>query len=545
MSERAKALIQRRNTLALGRSTWLGHWEDLASVMHPRRVGFITAPTAGEQRNQNLYDGTPMQAARGLANALAAMLRPDNQKWFFIKTATDRVDGEAKDWIANTEERLRKELDDPKVRFREATGECDLDLAVFGTGVIYAGESERLGKLLHICVHLKDAVVIFGEVGDPEGIFITYMYPLRVARDKFGEDKLSEVSRRKLAEANPNLDEKIECLHAVLPRKEGRVGALLSQNLPYADIWIEVAAQHELKVKGFNEFPFIVPRFDTSSGEDYGRSPGMIALPDANTLQAMGETLLIAGQRAADPPLLVPNDGTLDAPNVFPGGLAPYDVDIAKDIGRLPIAPLEGGRNMPLTRDMQQDMRSQVFNAFYKNILNLPVDGPQMTAEEIRARKEELIREVGPVFGRQETGYSAPLIERNFKVMLRAGAFDPIPEALLGTSIRFEYESPVKKIRQQIEVAITRAWVNEMVLLSREGGVPEAMDAVNFGEYATFAAEGTGVPMKLVNSPDVRAAKAAARAQAQAEAQKMEASMATADAASKVMKAMPQPSAAA
>src|SRR3546814_12833244 len=91
--------------------------------------------------------------------------------------------------------------------------------------------------------------------------------------------------------------------------------------------------------------PYICPRWDTSSGEDYGRSPGMVALPDANTAQAIGETMLVAGQRAADPPILVPSDAFIDAPNTFPGGLGHYEADAIRDLGFDPFKVLDVGRN--------------------------------------------------------------------------------------------------------------------------------------------------------------------------------------------------------
>jgi hypothetical protein len=278
------------------------------------------------------------------------------------------------------------------------------------------------------------------------------------------------------------------------------------------DIWIELEAKHELAEGGFHEFPFIVPRWDTSSGEDMGRSPGMIALPDADTLQAMGETILIAGQRAADPPLAVPNDGSFDAINTFPGGLAYYDVETAIAVRGNPFFPIESGTNLPISRDMQQDSRQQVLNAFFKNILNLPVDGPDMTATEIIARKEEFIREIGPVFGRLETDYTAPMVERAFMIMLRAGAFLPIPEVLQGRNLRFEYESPVKRIRQQIEAAAARMWVQELIVLSEVK--PEALDLINIDEYGRFSAEALVIPRKIVNGKDVVEAVRQQRAEA-------------------------------
>ena len=231
-------------------------------------------------------------------------------------------------------------------------------------------------------------------------------------------------------------------------------------------------------------------------------SPAMIALPDANTAQAMEETMLIAGQRAAAPPLLVPNDGAFDAANTYPDGITYYDAELAKIVGRIPIAPLETGGQMPLVMEMQDKKREQIWAAFMRNVLNLPVQGPQMTATEIIQRKEEMIREIGPVFGRLETDYTAPIVERAFKIMLRANAFLPIPESLAGKSIRFRYESPVKKIRKMVEATAARAWALELAEIEKIRPDSGALDVVDFEELARFNAEASSVPHKIVVGRD-------------------------------------------
>ena len=312
-------------------------------------------------------------------------------------------------------------------------------------------------------------------------------------------------------------------LHAVLLRKESKASPLFAKDLPFSDLWIEIEGKNILSEGGFHEFPFIVVRWDTTSGEIQGRSPGMIALPDGDTLQAMGETILIAGQRAADPPLAVPNDGSFSAINTFPGGLVYYDVDTAKELRGSPFFPIESGMNLPITRDMQKDTRSQVWSAFFRNILNLPVEGPQMTATEVIQRKEEFIREIGPTFGKMETDDTAPTVERAFMIMLRGGGFLPIPEILQGQNIRFEYNSPVKKIRQQIDAAAARMWADEMIVL---GSVkPEALDLINVEELGRFSAEAAGIPKQIVNSAEVVQEIQEGRAEleaAKAEAESME-----------------------
>lgn len=520
-------LIKRWEKLAEEKSQWHPLWDDLARVMLPRRMGFSTTTTPGDRRTADIFDSTPMQAALKLANVVGWMLRPDGLPEIKMRVEEQEINDteEAKAWIAEAENRMRDAFNNPKARFRQAAGEADQDLVVFGTAVIYEGEATQRNHLLFQTLHLKDTTVFFNDEGAVEGLFRKRKMPIRDMETKFGLNKLSEATR-KLAENDQ--DKRVDVLHAVVPRETKRKDPLFAKDLPYADYWLEIEAKHSLSDGGFHEFPFIVPRWDTASGEDYGRSPGMIALPDADTLQAMGETILIAGQRAADPPLAVPNDGAFDAINTFPGGLAYYDVETAAMIRGNPFFPIESGMNLPITRDMQEDTRNQVWAAFFRNILNLPIDGPEMTATEVIQRKEEFIREIGAIFGRLESDYTGPTVERAFMIMLRAGAFPPIPPILQGSNIRFEYESPVIKIRRQVEATAARMWVEEQVKLFLETEKVEILDTVNFDAHARFTAEALNIPSQIVNSQEhveeVRKNRMEAMAAAQ-EAEMMEKSI--------------------
>lgn len=523
MMEAVVAELARWRKLRGEQGVWRNHWDDLAYVMLPRRLGFASTTVDGESRTEDNFDGTPLQAARGLANAMGGLLRPEGRHFFSIRADDDELGNsdEVKEWLSEAETALREALENPKARFKQATGETDLDLVVFGTAPLFIGESRTRDHLLFQSVHLKDATVMFSEEGTADGMYREHHLTIRQAAKKFGEESLSKETRQKIADNQ--IDDRIRILHAVVPRDEGRRGAILARNMPFAGRWIEIDAKHEIKTDGFNEFPFVVPRWDTSSGEDYGRSPGMIALPDANTLQAMGETLLIAGQRSADPPLMAPNDGSFDTARTFPGGLTYYDVETAMAVRGNPFFPLDTGSNMPLTREMQQDMRQQVFAAFFRNVLNLPIDGPEMTAAEVYARREEFLREIGPVFGRLETDYTGPMIERAFNVMLRApGALPPIPEVLQGRRIRFEYESPVKRVRQQIEAAAASEWAARQIERATMLQRPELADPVNFDALGQFEAEAQGLPGSIVNSADEVAAIREQRAQAQQAAAEMQ-----------------------
>jgi hypothetical protein len=512
-------LLARWERLKGGRGLWEQHWEDLAIVMRPSRRGFVSGQIDGDYRSDEIFDGTPMIARRGLANAIGGMLRPDGEQWVFIKTEDEieKQDDAAKEWLADSEERLRNALNNPKARFRQATGEADDDLVTFGTACVFTGESSRLDRLLFQTVDLKDAYIELDEDGEVDTMFRRRRMTARQARQRFGENAGPEA---KQLLAQNRFEQKVEYLHIVLPRDDGRTDAAFARNLPFASLWIEAPTKTQVSESGYHEFPFAVPRWDTASGEDYGRSPGMIALPDSNTLQSMGETILVAGQRAADPPLAVPDDGSYNPINDVPGGLCYYDMETARMLNRIPIEPLKGGTNLPIARDMQKDTREQIYAAYFRNVLNLPIDRPTMTATEVIERKEEFIREIGAVFGRLETDYTAKMVERPFQTMLRANAFAPIPDSLLGRNVRFEYSSPVKKIRKQIEAMAADVWAAGLLNLAKQG-VPDALDFLNVDEYAKFTHEARGAPRDIINSAERVAQVRQIRAQVQAqEAQK-------------------------
>src|SRR3990167_8356971 len=102
-------LIKRWEKLSADKSSWNHHWDDLARVMLPRRLGFSQTTIDGESRTEDIFDGTPMQAARGLANAVGGILRPQGLQEVEMKTDDDALSNmeEVKEWLGDSEERLK------------------------------------------------------------------------------------------------------------------------------------------------------------------------------------------------------------------------------------------------------------------------------------------------------------------------------------------------------------------------------------------------------------------------------------------------------
>ena len=100
-------------------------------------------------------------------------------------------------------------------------------------------------------------------------------------------------------------------IHAVYKRDERDVTKVDSQNKPIASVYLDPEEKVIISEGGFDEFPYMAPRFLKSSFEiGYGRSPSMTALADIKMLNKMSEVTIRAAQKQVDPPLLVPDGAT-------------------------------------------------------------------------------------------------------------------------------------------------------------------------------------------------------------------------------------------
>ena len=345
---------------------------------------------------------------------------------------------------------------DAKARFLQRSSEVDLDLVVLGNGTLFVGERHDLDGLMFRSLPLNTTVYAENSDGAVDILYTAEALTRRKAVQRWGVEALQGTEAMKDTKTSDadEIEGTFTFIWKVAPRKERNPKFIDPLNKPYASIWVEKESGKIVSESGFDFFPFAVPRWDTMSGEIYGRSPGMIALGDAQTSQQQAKTLLRAGHKAVDPPLLAPDDSIVGQVRQFAGGMTYYDASAMQSFGgRSPVIPLVSGANVPVGREMQNDTRELIWQAFFRDVLRLPAMRDRTTATEITARKEEFLQLIGPVFNRLEADYPATVVNIVFAIMMRANAFLPIPQELSNKDIRFEYESPVEKVRKQIEAS--------------------------------------------------------------------------------------------
>ena len=530
----AEDLLQRWDSLKNARGQFDTHWQELAERMLPKRADFTSTSPTGSKRTSEILDSTPLQARRQLVAAVHSMLLPPNAQWFDLNAMDADIaeDDEVGQWLDDVESRMWQAIYDPMARFREATGETIEDLVTFGTGVMFIGSN--VDRLQFRCYHLRDCWISENAGGLVDTLYLRRNMTARQAAELYGPDS-SEAIRDALKANKP--EKQCEYLSIVTPRKDRDPGRVDNKSMPFAHYMVEPKEQRIVEESGFWDFPYAVPRWETAAEEVYGRSPAMLALPDVKTLNEQRWTTLQAGHLAVDPPWAYPGETAVNEDSFFPGGFLPYDLSkLQGNNGRNAIFPLISGQGVPLGLEMENQTREMVWNAFFRDVLRLPMpeDFKGRSATEVLIRREEFARIIGPVFSRQEHELPAVVVNRVFGIMSRANAFPPPPDILDGRAIDFEFKSAVQQAQKRIEAAATAATFEQAALLISVK--PQVLD--NIDEDAVFRdmMVGNGAPHDHLRGKDV---VAQIRQQAAQAAQAQEAAAMVAGAAESMGKAAP------
>jgi hypothetical protein len=231
----------------------------------------------------------------------------------------------------------------------------------------------------------------------------------------------------------------------------------------------------------------------------------MKALPDIKMLNKMMQTMIRAAQKAADPPMMVPDNGFLLPLKMTPGGTNIYRAG-SKD----KIEYLQSAARMEINHEMVEQARMRIRQAFFIDQLQLQ-DGPQMTATEVMQRTEEKLRTMGPILGRLNTELLRPIVDRVFDIMLRRGLFAPMPEALKGKNLDIVYVSQISKAQRASEADTLTRVIQSVAPVAQMA--PQMFDNLNSDMVLRYHAHIFGLAEDMLNDPEEVSKVREARAQ--------------------------------
>ena len=501
----AQEIRSRYDALTSIRKTPEQTWDLIEKFIVPIRGGkFFQSQTSEHEidwrRGRDVFDSTAILAANTLASSVHGALTNPSLKWFDLRFRNQFLNDhdESKTWIQACSEKVWYALQESD--FNLQINEAYLDLVSFGTScLIEEAESDTEWKGLDFST-LPIREIYFEP--DHKGQVLNFYrrlewHPLQII-SKFGAEHVPDHIVEKAKQPGQS-DTKHIVIMAITPRK-GREKAdttkiLTPKMRPFEVKFIlHESAEQIGEEGGYYEMPAFLPRWQKASGSVWGYGCGTIAISDVMTLNTMVEQRLASAAKVIDPPTIMTERGLMTDLDLGPGGQT-----VVRSLDAM--KPYESGARFEVADQMIMDYRTNINKIFLVDRLELK-ESPAMTATEVNARFDLMQRLLGPVFGRLQTDLLDPLIERTFRILLRAGQLPELPEMVLELQgdMDVDYIGPMARAQKSDTIQMMQAWLSMMGEFGE--AFPEMGMLPDPGNAGRELAKAMNVPATMVRSKD-------------------------------------------
>jgi hypothetical protein len=495
----AKQLREQADRLFSKRGQFMTMCQEIAENFYVERADFTVRKDAGDEYAGNLMTSYPLQCRRDLGDQLQTMLRPTGKVWAHVSTQDpEREDNDSKQWLEHKSGVMRRAMYDRKSMFEAATAMADHDFSTFGQCVVSVRLNRDITRLMYRNWHIRDVVWMDNDEGGLQFVARKWKPTARTLVQLFPD---CDQKIHKMAAKDPFCE--YECMHIVCEAEmyDGQA------RMPYWSIYYDCTHNKVLEEVATWNIEYAIPRWKRVSGSQYAYSPAtVIALPDARLIQAMTLTLLEAGEKAVNPPIIATMDAVRSDVALYAGGMTWIDYEYDEKTGEaLRPMPIDT-KGIPLGTDLQRDTRELISRAFFLNKINLPrpENARDMTAYEVGQRIQEYIRAALPIFAPMEAEYNGAVCELTWDLLFRNGAFGSpydMPRSLRGAEINFRFESPLHDL---IEQAKGQKWLEAKAIVADAMALdPSAADLMDARVALRDVLKGIGVPALWTRSESV------------------------------------------
>jgi len=512
----AEKYLKHRESLLKDRALWEPVWQEISTFEFPRRLFTLGLRQPGAKQNNEMVDSTAGFAGEVLAASLLSGLTNPAQKWAGLRL-TDEEEMKNNDTRRVLELATLRLLNAFKLsNLTTELGELYLDLAFLGIGVVFLGEKEKGRELIanfrgfrFQAFPVGSFVITEDGFGTVNGIYLSITMTHEAAALRWGAEKLSSTAREVLSKT-PN--KPLEIIHGVVDKE---LAPDAKTKLPWVSLWIEIKKKHVIEEGGFDEFPYLVPRWQKTSGETYGRGPGYTALPDVRSLNKLVELKLKALALTTGPPQKAKLNSILGAVD-----FAPFGLTMMRN-PQTDMVPLELRADLRSATEESNEWRGSIRRTFFvEELLQLLArETPAMTATEVQVKLQLLQQILGPAFNRLNNELLKPLVKRGLNIMRRAGAMPELAD-LDDDEMQIEFEGPLARgQRGQELLAIERTLAVGQNLFTIDQTI---VHSFNTPEILRLTQEISGAPATMLREDEDRDARVAQEKENQARAAAVE-----------------------
>lgn len=502
-----KWLMRKWDELKQLRAQREGEWQQIADYFLPQK-DFNVVSVKGQSIPRKVMTSVPQRVLAEyqqmifgfMVDASRPFMVPNAEQGLIASGRKSSLDPESRDYLDNLAWATRDRMIRSRSGFTAAVARLGLEYGAFGHAVVWTGRRRGFGAR-----YMTRPVRACWFDVDDDDIVNTLFYEFEMSCEqvfeKWPETAMACDSLNKLYnEANDSgKAKKVKILHCVYPRMGGERGHLATRK-PFAEVFI--AHEHKdsvLEEKGYDSFPYAVPRQRVNEGNPYGQGAAWTALPAAIALNRLQDLVEYSIGIKVAPPLFTPTR-LFKKPSRDLGYFNYYDpkmLGFASLKELVQAMPAHGDPGIGV--DWMQQLQGWVEEPFRTYIMQLR-DAGNVTAEEIRERRRmnmigqtSILTSLGPdLMGVLGDRTLAIDIEEGF---VRA---EDVPAGIDGAKIDWEFTGPLYVAQQETQVqAIERLiGVAERALNVQ----PESVNVLALDEALRVVAEGVAAPPTALKS---------------------------------------------
>jgi len=509
----AKHVIDRFEELKQLRNRKTDELNMISRLFRPQRNGFNGAKGSDWNLHQ-LYNSTTLQAATNFTASLYTTLCSPGNKW--MQATTPDADlaewRDAKIWFDIVSRRMLASFTPSMSSFYNAAVSWTADTSILGTGAMVSDIGMGRKKFTDRCLDPSTYVFDVDADGMPNELIVERMLtPVQAARF-YGADALPEKIRDKAASGK--VDEKHAYLQAYQLNDEFNPNMIGARGMEFLSTHVCVEGKCVVKQGGVHEQNFSIPRYD---GEDeWGTGMGYLNLASAVKLQLQERDNSQASALAARPP--IGTTGTSSARRMAKMAPGKHMHGAISFNGQQLLKPIFTFNGLPITVDMARMSKEEVEQGWHAQLLTL-VGRTGLGNLEVMERMEERLRLQAPYLGRMQTEGLAPILERRFAMLYRAGQLPPPPKELKNQPLEMKFTSVAAMAQKAQEgVAVARILEDTAKLAGSQPdpkAAAEVWDNVDTDYAQQVLREARGADPRLHRSKEDVAKRREARDQAE------------------------------
>lgn len=526
LQSKRKRYLNRKKQLDDDFLTWEPTLKEIADFIEPYRGRFTgreIETNRGERRDQNIINCEPGLDVEIQAAGMMAGLTSPSRPWVKTETTDPELNdySPVKEWLDLATRRLLRVCE--MSNLYSGLHQLYADICPFGTSVLHVDED----PVEVICASVFPIGTYRLANNSRNRVDSCYRELKMTVGQLVDEFKLERCSAQVQAQyKNDHTETWVRVLHAMQPNTTWAYNRIGPAGMHFSSCWLELQADETagfLREAGYEEQPFVAPRWSTNGVDVYGRGPGHRALGDVKQLQTLERRKLQGIDKLIDPPMLMPSAYRDLQVSLRPGSQI-YADSLTGSEGAKPALIIDP-RGIEQVRLSIAEVVQLIAKAMHANLWMMlaQVEAGKMTATEVQARKGEQMLQLGPMLERFFNECLRPLLRRILGIMLRRGLLPPAPPELHGQELRFEFTSILAQAQKATGIQGMRevaGFIIELANGQKAAGVPvTVMDTLDTDKLVDEYSSAIGTPANVVRSEDerqkIRSDRRAAEAQVQ------------------------------